>query len=685
MPSESELTFESGNKDKISSDKIADFFFPLYNKLIDSEGDFVDTIEIKLGEACKDVPVELYLSRAIGFGAITGGLLWFLTTFLIGFFFLITGFDIGTLIGIPAPSETVQTIMVALRVPLLVIITGLVFGTIGALIGFFSPIMGLYFESDAREREINMLLPDAVAFMYALSVGGMNQLDILESVAKADDVYGEIATEFEIILQETRYFGVDYRTAIRNRSLETPSNEFGQFLTDMLSILSSGGDMSQFLDDQKDKFIRTATKQQKKTLDSLELFGEMYMTLSVFPILLLILLVVLQMMGNNTETLIMGTVYFLIPITGLVFLLLISTVKQDDPGDGYLIPEQGDPYIDSETSALGVGVIDTFTAPYSILDNIREGEETYKTKEILYKPHRFLLEHPPYTFAITIPLVMVLFVLGIVYGLLPTSYEEWTTNVVGYTVMLIYLPTYILAIPYAISYELQERKRNQVTKKISGNLRKLASANDTGQTLLKSFETVSQTSKGKLAHEFEVIHNKVKYGISMKQALIEFNNKYHLPRLARTIKLIAKAQETSSQITPVLQTAADASEQQDDLAEERKNRSLMQIVIIIMTYLTLLAVMAILQVQFIETMAEMADATGGGGDEVEGAEGAGAAGGFEGLDVDQLSLLFFHAVTLQAIVSSIVSGYMRTGKIKSGVKYLIILPSISLLVWIAIA
>jgi len=42
-----------------------------------------------------------------------------------------------------------------------------------------------------------MLLPDAVAFMYALSIGGMNELDILEATARADDVYGEISKEFE--------------------------------------------------------------------------------------------------------------------------------------------------------------------------------------------------------------------------------------------------------------------------------------------------------------------------------------------------------------------------------------------------------------------------------------------------------------------------------------------------------
>jgi len=63
------------------------------------------------------------------------------------------------------------------------------------------------------------------------------------------------------------------------------------------------------------------------------------------------------------------------------------------------------------------------------------------------------------------------------------------------------------------------------------SLRKLSSANDTGQTLLESVETVSETSTGKLAEEFEVVHAKVNYGMSLRDALVEFNNKYAVPGL----------------------------------------------------------------------------------------------------------------------------------------------------------
>jgi len=161
---------------------------------------------------------------------------------------------------------------------------------------------------------------------------------------------------------------------------------------------------------------------------------------------------------------------------------------------------------------------------------------------------------------------------------------------------------------------------------------------------------------------------------------VEFNNKYHIPRLSRTVKLITKAQEASSQITDVLSTAAQASENQDDIERERKSRTRMQVVIIIMTYLTLLAVMAILKTQFLDTMTQVQASTSSGGG------GAGATQGLSGsINTSLLSLLFFHAVTMQAILSGFISGYIRDADILSGLKYVIVLVTIALAAWALVA
>ena len=657
-----------------SADSLADAFYPLFEYLFDEDGDFVDDVETKLAEARMAETAELYLSRGLAIGVLAGASLWLLGV-LVGYGLFATGLvDVGVLIGLPVPSERVAHLINALKIPALIVTSGLVFGAIGFGAGFGVIATIPYMRASERKREINMLLPDAVSFMYALSVGGLNQLEILEAMAKADDTYGELAREFQSIVQETEYFDTDYRTAIRKRSLETPSDELSQFLTDMLSIVNSGGDMSDFLSDKKDKHMRTAKQEQETTLETLELFGEMYMTLSLFPLLLIIILVIMSMLGEAQESMLYATVYGLIPLTGVGFLVLVSTVKQDDPGDGYLDPDGGGEELTAETGTglLHLGLVERYVGEFSVFDRIKSREGTHETVSLLKRPHIFFRDNPLYTLGLTVPATMVLVGNAVWTGAAPRTFGGMVAAPIWGTFIYVYVPVYVTLLPLAIFHGWNVRSRRAVVDKLSDNLRKLSSANDTGLTLLESIRTVADTSSGKLADEFDVIHAKVEYGMSLRSALVEFNNRYHIPRLARTVKLITKAQEASSQITAVLTTAAQASENQDDIERERRSRSRMQVVIIIMTYLTLLAVMAILKVKFLDVMAGLASQASEGG-------GAGAAQFGGGIDTTLLSMLFFHAVTLQALLSGFIAGYIRDASLLSGVKFAVALPTVALL------
>ena len=668
----------------------ADAFYPLFLRLFDEDGDFVDTVDTKLTQARMNRPVELYVSRALGVGVLVGLTLW-VVGMLLGWslfaFGVVQAESIG--LGIPASSAEQAALLESLTEPAAVLVSGVVFGSIGFGLGFGTLLAIPYQRADARKREINMLLADAVSFMYALSVGGLNQLEIFEAMAEADDTYGEVAKEFQSIVQETSYFGTDYRNAVRQQSIETPSEEFSQFLTDMLSIINSGGDMERFLYDKKEKHLRTSKQQQELTLETLELFGEMYMTLSLFPLLLIIILVIMSMLGQGQDFLLTATVYLLTPLIGVGFLVLVSTVKQDEVGDGYLDPAGVDEHFAEEQreGLLHLGLVEAFVGQFSLFDRIRSREGTYKTGKLLKAPHVFFRDNPLFTLALTAPAALVLVGFGVASGDAPLTFQGFVDNPVWSTFVWVYVPAYVTLIPLVIFYEWHQLRRGGITGKLSDNLRKLSSANDTGQTLLESIRTTADTSSGKLAEEFEVMYAKVNYGMSLREALVEFNNKYHIPRLARTVKLISEAQQASSQITDVLTTAAQASENQDDIERERKSRTRMQVAIILMTYLTLLAVMAILKLRFLDVLAGLtAQAGGGGGGAAPSGGGGLGSGGFGGnVDVDRLSVLFFHAVTIQAILSGIIAGYIRSADIVSGMKFVVVLLTIALGVWVVVA
>jgi len=666
----------STGTEQLGSDTLAAFGYPFYRRFFDPEGDFVGELERKLAQARIPDPVEMYLARSLSIGVLLGLVLWVLGTALGYGLFALGVIQVGALIGMPISDPGLLALIRALRVPALVVVTGLVFGAVGFGLGFGTMVLIPYSTVSGRKREINMLLPDAVSFMYALSIGGLNQLEIIEAMARAEDTYGEVAREFRTIVQETEYFDTDYRTAIREQSLETPSEELSQFLTDMLSIINSGGDMTDFLDDKKDKHMRTAKQEQEMTLDTLELFGEMYMTLSLFPLLLIIVLVIMSMLGEADQTILWATVYGLIPLTGAGFLVLVSTVKQDEPGDGYL-EEAGAARADG--GMLTVGVVDQYVGRHGVFDRIKLQEVKTVVSGFLRRPHVFFRDNPLYTLGLTLPLALGILGVSLLGGSAPTSLEGMIANPVWGTFIFVYVPLYVTLTPLAIFHEWNLRFRHGVLRNLSDDLRKLSSANDTGLTLLESVRTVAETSTGTLAREFDVIYTKVQYGTSLRDALIEFNNKYHLPRLARTVKLIGKAQEASSQITDVLRTAAQASENQDDIDRERKSRTRMQVVIILMTYFTLLAVMAILKTQFLDVMSELVGQSGGGG----GGGGGGASFGAS-IDTNLLSMLFFHAVTIQAISSGLISGYIRDATLVSGVKYVVVLQTVALLTWMVV-
>ena len=518
-------------------DILADAFYPLSRRLFDDDSDFVGNLERKLAEARIPQTVELYLSKSLGIGVLVGASLWLLGT-LLGWAlvtFVIT--EPPIFLGLPIPEPYLSTVN-DLKLPFLIALSGIIFGSIGFGTGFGGMVAKPYLEADARKREINVLLSDSVSFMYALSVGGLNQLEILQTMARADDTYGEVAKEFQSIVLETEYFDTDYRTAIRNQSMQTPSDELSQFLTDMLSIINSGGNMERFLEDQKEKHMRTSKQEQETVLETLELFGEMYMTLSLFPLLLIIILVIMSMLGEAQDMLLYGTVYGLIPLIGVGFLVLVSTVVSDEVGSGYLRSDDGAP-ADESTTMFSLGLIGAYTGRAAIFDRIKNKEGTYVTIGILKRPHHFFRDYPLSTLAITLPTSLVLVGVAIRSGAAPVTLEAMVDAPVRGTFFWVYLPLYLTLIPLTVFYEWNVRSRRAITKNLSDTLRKLSSANDTGMTLLESLKVVSDTSSGRLSNEFRIMYMKVNYGTSLKTALREFNNKYHIPRLARTVKLIS--------------------------------------------------------------------------------------------------------------------------------------------------
>jgi len=122
-------------------------------------------------------------------------------------------------------------------------------------------------------------------------------IEIMRSLSKCSDTYGETAREMDVILRDMDYFGNDLRTALHNICEITPSEKFRDLMYNLLTVIDSGGDISYYLRDKSEQYLIKAKVEQKGFLETLGLMAESYVTAFVAgPLFIIILGVMMAVM-----------------------------------------------------------------------------------------------------------------------------------------------------------------------------------------------------------------------------------------------------------------------------------------------------------------------------------------------------------------------------------------------------
>jgi len=653
---------------------LSQVFHPVYSYLFAGRGHFVSRLELRLAQAKLSTPVEIYLSNALALGAVLGALV---------------GGALGTLAlavlgrpGLPpalAPPETgwgevVGTGLSVLGHTLFVGSWLALFAALGVLTGL---MVAIYYPSlyiYRRRRETNLVLPDVVGFMYSLSVGGMDTLDIFGAVAASEGTYGEAAVEFQQLTHQTEYFNVDYQTAVKDVARTTPSDDLSKFLIDMLSVINSGGDLTDFLETEKHHQIETRRRNQRDLLNTLEVFGEVYISLTVLPLILIVVLVIMALLGDAQLLLLLVTVYVVLPALNAVYFLAVSMTVPDDVGTGRLDPGDGAVAAVARTGSVrNLGVVDAHASAHPgepLFHRIRTAELRHRLSQLLADPLAFFRESPQYTLAVTAPLAGLSLGVLLVQGVAEPSKTAMQQRTLAQAFVWFGVPFLMTGVPLAVFYEWRARTISSVTDTLTSDLRKLANANATGQPLLEAIRITGEDNDSRLGREFTRMYKRVTFGSSLGTVLVEFNNRYRIPRLARSVTLIQRAQETSDQITDVLTTAADLSEIQDDLGREKRTRTRMQVVIIGISFVVFVAVLLMLEEFFIETIVDVM----GESEDTEVVD-------IGSLEPAVLSMLYLHAALIQGCCAGLICGYVQTGNAYTGLKYSIGFVVFTFLAW----
>ncbi len=216
---------------------LAEVFYPLAAVVVPTRSRLRGRLDHALRRADFATTADLYLAAAIGLGTIVGAAAGILTLAIVAAVLLVGDVMLPSVPygWLPFVPPTVLDALSPLKAPLLVLLAGALGAVLGLLGGAGLALLVPVLRAAERGRHIGLVFPDAVGMMYALAVGGMDHLDTFRQVAESEDVYGDLAVEFQRIVRQTDVFQRDYESAVGEVAATTPMRELYLFHSTMNS------------------------------------------------------------------------------------------------------------------------------------------------------------------------------------------------------------------------------------------------------------------------------------------------------------------------------------------------------------------------------------------------------------------------------------------------------------------
>jgi flagellar protein FlaJ len=206
--------------------------------------------------------------------------------------------------------------------------SGIAIGILGGLI-----VMFIYPRLKILERKIKLgeELPYIVSHMATLAASGMSPERMFKILAEEES--GEVTIEeARMIVRDIEILGKDVITAIDNAIVRSPNPVFAGFLQGLKAAIISGTNIAEYLSEYAKSLMTEKRITIKMLTETLGVFSEMYtVLLIVFPIVLVIMLSLItvlspQISGFNITDLLLFITYFVIPVFGLMFLILVDAM-----------------------------------------------------------------------------------------------------------------------------------------------------------------------------------------------------------------------------------------------------------------------------------------------------------------------------------------------------------------------
>ena len=540
------------------------------------------------------------------------------------------------------------------------VLTVVICFAVGTYVAYASLLKFPTIEKRNRSIRINLTLHNAVAYMYAMRRGGAQLMTIFRSLSDHSNIYGEVALEFRAIVRDTDFFGYDMISAIRHLAETTPSEKMKDFLEDLLSVIESGGNMSEFLSMRVRLYQEEARFEQKQFLNFLSIVAESYVTLFVAgPLFLIIIMVVMGMMGGSAVVQLTMVTYAIIPVGSFIFILVLDLISvKGEKTERYVKTMVLDEFADVQIAKRG--------NEESLFAQLKRYDKIRNITNHLRHPFESFVRNIDHTFFITVPAALV-YIIATVWSTPHYANIETFIDVVDDHFVIALL---IVLIPYAIFYQVWSRKVMGIESLIPDFLERMAGINQVGLTIAQAISIMVNTNLGLLSYEIRRIKRDMDWGANFTDALMRFEERVRTPSIARTVTLITKAAEMSGSIGEVLSIASSDAKMTEVLKRERSTEMFIYTAIVYLSFFVFMFVVAVLTTQFLPVLGSISSS---------GIPKVGALAGIGSIPILTFNRLLYHTCLVQALFSGMIAGQMGEASLGAGVKHSCVLLIISLI------
>ena len=261
--------------------------------------------------------MQVVTAFLVGLG-ITLGLLLFLIPEVIENL-PVAGGEEGATIDVSRTQEAVIAVFLCIVIPLLI-----------ALVQWLTPAL----QESSRASNMDRQLPFAASYVSAMAAANATPTQTFKSLARNEDIYGEISVDAAWIFHSMEFMGRDLVTTLKEAVDRTRSERFAEFIQGIIGTVTSGGNLKLYFLNRSEYYAQQNRTHVKDVLQQMALFSEAYVVVAVaLPIFAMIIAVITFWVSGAGMQLEEIHMYLLVfggfPVIQIIFSGLFYSLSQE--------------------------------------------------------------------------------------------------------------------------------------------------------------------------------------------------------------------------------------------------------------------------------------------------------------------------------------------------------------------